>query len=175
MVRSIFIMLVISGALSACAPPGYEYETGTLTIVPTPATRLARERAQALAEQQRQQQWATDHPREAAASQAASADASARQAAREQVLQRLSILCPFVFRIATEARAFKASGWIEPRTADYLVTEYAYGANGQVFRGSSNAEALVRDAVANEYAGHGLDTQEQLGQCLGGGKEFSAH
>jgi len=40
------------------------------------------------------------------------------------------------------------SGWTEPVTAEHLVTRYAYGHDGQVYRGSQGAEEMIRQVTA---------------------------
>ena len=52
--------------------------------------------------------------------------------------------CIFEWKVAVEAKALMSSGWTEQAIAEHLVREYAYGPDGQVYRGSGGAEATIR-------------------------------
>lgn len=56
--------------------------------------------------------------------------------------------CTFEWKVAVEARALMSSGWTEQAIAEHLVREYAYGPNGQAYRGSGEAEATIRHVTA---------------------------
>lgn len=91
-------------------------------------------------------------PRETVEQARASDDARWRQRqgddqkaiAYSQALQS----CTFEWKIAVSARAGMKSGWTEAMTAEHLVTSYAYGPDGQVYRGSHGTEEMIRQVTA---------------------------
>ena len=56
--------------------------------------------------------------------------------------------CTFLWKVAVQAKSLLASGWSVDRTADQLVTEYAYGPQGQAYRNSEEAEEAIRRVTA---------------------------
>jgi Signal transduction histidine kinase regulating citrate/malate metabolism len=52
--------------------------------------------------------------------------------------------CTFRWRVALQAKSLMASGWTSQDTSDHLISEYAYGPDGQVFRDSDDVAALIQ-------------------------------
>ena len=60
--------------------------------------------------------------------------------------------CVLEWQIGAYARSLKGSGWSRQRVADQLISEYAYGPNGEMYNYSAGMEQIVRKVVSEVFS-----------------------